>query len=140
MGEAQQTAWKLIRDGKLGPVRVIYAECNWEGSVGTPRSFTRSAYWGRRRVPALDPTGIFGPARCVLAYGRTLYPNRVTMDGTPFTTEAGLDDGDDRARGWAGVRLTANFYVGLARCKGHGFHGDDGSRIASWQDYWRRCS
>ncbi|MDQ3854807.1 MAG: Gfo/Idh/MocA family oxidoreductase, partial [Chloroflexota bacterium] len=28
LGEAQQTAWKAIRDGKLGTVRVIYAECN----------------------------------------------------------------------------------------------------------------
>src|SRR6185295_11959721 len=29
MGEAQQTAWKAIREGKLGTVRVAYAEVNW---------------------------------------------------------------------------------------------------------------
>src|SRR5215216_379433 len=28
MGEAQQTTWKMIRSGQLGPVRVVYAEVN----------------------------------------------------------------------------------------------------------------
>ncbi len=29
LGEAQQTAWKAIRDGLLGTVRVAYVEVNW---------------------------------------------------------------------------------------------------------------
>jgi len=143
MGEAQQTAWKLIRDGKLGPVRVIYAECNWgriESWHPAPGSFYQvGALWDVGVYPLSIATGIFGPARRVLAYGRTLYPNRVTMDGTPFTIEAPdwttatieLEDGPV-------VRLTANFYVGHSSMqKGMEFHGDDGSlHIASWQDYW----
>ena len=28
LGEAQQTAWKLVRDGAIGEVRVAYAEAN----------------------------------------------------------------------------------------------------------------
>ena len=29
LGDAQQTAWKLVRDGSLGRVRAAYAEANW---------------------------------------------------------------------------------------------------------------
>ena len=29
LGEAQQTAWKLIREGVIGNVRAVYAEVNW---------------------------------------------------------------------------------------------------------------
>ena len=29
LGEAQQTAWKLVREGALGRVRAVYAEANW---------------------------------------------------------------------------------------------------------------
>jgi predicted dehydrogenase len=32
LGEAQQTAWKLVREGGLGTVRAVYAEANWGGS------------------------------------------------------------------------------------------------------------
>src|SRR5690606_761425 len=28
LGEAHQTAWKLVRRGRIGPIRVIYAEAN----------------------------------------------------------------------------------------------------------------
>ena len=30
LGEAQQSAWKLVRDGAVGRVRVVYAEANWD--------------------------------------------------------------------------------------------------------------
>src|SRR5262245_40303854 len=29
LGEAQQSIWKLVRDGAIGRVRVAYAEANW---------------------------------------------------------------------------------------------------------------
>ena len=46
LGEAQQTAWKLVRDGSVGRVRAVYAEANW-GPIETwhpdPARSTRSA-------------------------------------------------------------------------------------------------
>ena len=30
LGEAQQTLWKLVRDGAVGTVRAVYAEANWD--------------------------------------------------------------------------------------------------------------
>src|SRR5688572_6159632 len=49
MGEAQQTAWKWIRDGKLGKVRVVYAEVNW-GRIET---------WHPAPVPFYEVGAIF---------------------------------------------------------------------------------
>ena len=59
LGEAQQTAWKLVRDGALGRVRAAYAEANWgriERWHPDPRSALRGRAAGRRRrLPAHDP-------------------------------------------------------------------------------------
>jgi predicted dehydrogenase len=41
MGEAQQTAWRVVRSGRLGAVRVVYAEVNWD----------RIEAWHRAPVP-----------------------------------------------------------------------------------------
>lgn len=59
LGEAQQTAWKLVRDGAVGDVRVVYADANWgrDRVVAplTPGSLCRRPARGRRRLPADDP-------------------------------------------------------------------------------------
>lgn len=142
MGEAQQTAWKIIRSGKLGPVRIAYAEVNWG----------RIEAWHPNPVPfyGVGPlfdvgvypltllTAIFGPVRRVTGYGRTLYPDRVTSEGKPFH----LDTADfivalaEHANG-AVTRLTANFYVGHHTVqKGLEFHGDAGSLyLHSWDRF-----
>ena len=44
MGEAQQTAWKTLRSGRLGPVRLAYAELN-HGRIET---------WHPNPVPFYD--------------------------------------------------------------------------------------
>ena len=56
LGEAQQTAWKLVREGALGEVRVAYAEANW-GRIESlapiaDDALRRRAAGGRRHLSA----------------------------------------------------------------------------------------
>lgn len=142
LGEAQQTAWKLIRDGRLGQVRVVYAEVNWG----------RIESWHPNPVPFYDVgplfdvgvyplmlmTTFFGPARQVQSYGRVIYPDRKTKTGVPFmvsTPDFAVTmiefDHDVLAR------LTTNFYVlNKASQQGVQFHGDLGSlTLGSAQEF-----
>lgn len=142
MGEAQQTAWKLIREGRPGPVRVAYAEVNWariETWHPEPAAFYQiGALFDVGVYPLTILTAIFGPARSVSAYGRVLYPDRVTKRGVPFH----IDTPDfvvsmiELANGTL-VRLTTNFYVGTHNKQtGIEFHGDLGSvYLKSWQNF-----
>lgn len=142
LGEAQQTAAAVIRDGRLGPVRAIYAEVNW-GRIET---------WHPAPVPFFDVgvmadvgvypltlvTSILGPARSVRAWGWELEPDRVTVDGTPF--RIGTSDLIVAAVELDGavMRLTTSFYVGRpAKLTGSlEFHGDDASlAISSFQEF-----
>ncbi|ADH62398.1 oxidoreductase domain protein [Allomeiothermus silvanus DSM 9946] len=140
LGEAQQTAMKLVRDGKLGAVRAVYAEVNHgriESWHPNPAPFYAVG-------PMLDVgvyplallTALFGPAKRLTAFATTLYPHRVTKEGQPFTIEApdfyvvNLEFQQGPL-----VRLTANFYVSGQTLQGEGieFHGDLGSlRLHNW--------
>jgi predicted dehydrogenase len=140
MGEAQQTAWKQIREGRLGTVRVAYAEVNW-GRIETwhpnPGSFYEvGALWDVGVYPLTLLTTIFGPARSVSAFGKLLHPNRVTKRGVPFTIETPdwVVSAIEFENGPL-VRLTTNFYVSQrsTRQTGIEFHGDEGSlHLESW--------
>jgi predicted dehydrogenase len=141
LGEAQQTAWKLVRDGAVGRVRVVYAEANWD----------RLERWhpDPRGLYAVGPlvdvgvypltilTAMFGPVRQVQAYAATLEPERIHRHGWSFRLEAPdwatatleLADG-------VVARLTASFYVPPSQQRGLEFHGDDGSLfIATWAEF-----
>jgi predicted dehydrogenase len=142
MGEAQQTAWKQVNEGRLGPVRLVYAEVNhgriesWHPAPGP--FYEVGALFDVGVYPLTILTAMFGPARQVSAYGRVLYPDRVTKEGIPFhintpdfvTAAIELENGPL-------VRLTTNFYVsGRAKQKGIEFHGDLGSlHLSSWQHF-----
>ena len=143
MGEAQQTAWKLIREGRLGPIRVVYAEVNWgriEAWHPAPGPFYQvGALFDVGVYPLTLLTTIFGPARKVWAYGAVLHPNRVTQEGVPFHIETPdfvvalveLENGPL-------IRLTTDFYVSRRSSKQDGieFHGDMGTvYLASWHDF-----
>ncbi len=142
MGEAQQTAWKAIRDGRLGTVRVAYAEVNWgriESWHPAPGPFYEvGALFDVGVYPLTILTTIFGPARSATAYGRVLHPDRVTKQGVPFHIDtpdfvvAAIELGNGTL-----VRLTTNFYVGQhSKQKGIEFHGDEASlHIDSWQNF-----
>jgi predicted dehydrogenase len=142
LGEAQQTAWKTIRDGRLGPVRVAYAEVNWgriESWHPAPGPFYAvGALFDVGVYPLTILTTIFGPAQRVTGFGKVLYPDRVTKEGVPFH----IDTPDfvvaavEFANG-AVARLTTNFYVGHhSKQSGIEFHGDLGSLyLSDWQNF-----
>lgn len=133
MGQAQQTAWKLIREGEAGPVRVVYAEAN-QGRIETWHPAPEPFY----EIGVIYDVGVYpltllvtmlGPARRVRAYGAVVLPHRVTTAGesyhvtTPDWVVATLE-----LEGGAHVRLTSTFYVThQSRQSGIEFHGDRGS-------------
>jgi predicted dehydrogenase len=134
LGEAQQTAAALIRDGRLGQVRAVYADVN----------HGRIEAWHPNPVPFFDvgvmvdvgvypltiATSILGPARSVRAWGWDLMPERMTLDGTPFRIGSpDLIVAALELDGGAVLRLTTSFYVGQpAKQTGSvEFHGDDAS-------------
>lgn len=143
LGEAQQTATALIRSGRLGTVRAVYAEVNW-GRIETwhpaPVPFFEVGVLVDLGVyPLTLVTTILGPARAVRAWGWDLKPDRVTIEGTPFRIGSpDLIVAAIELEGGPVMRLTASFYVGQpARITGGlEFHGDDASlAIGSFQDF-----
>ena len=142
MGEAQQTAWKAIRDGRLGTVRVAYAEVNWgriESWHPAPGPFYEvGALYDVGVYPLTVLTTIFGPARRATGYGTVVHPDRVTKEGVSFhiDTPDWVTAAIEFESGLV-TRLTTNFYVGQhSKQKGIEFHGDLGSlHIDSWQNF-----
>ncbi len=142
MGEAQQTAWKVIREGRLGMVRLAYAEVNWgriESWHPSPEPFYAvGALFDVGVYPLTILTAMFGAARRVTSYGRVLYPDRVTDHGLPFHIETPdfmvsmveLENGTL-------VRLTTNFYVDyFSKQVGLELHGDMASLyLTSWHNF-----
>jgi predicted dehydrogenase len=143
LGEGQQTAWKAIRDDLLGTVRVAYAEVNW-GRIeswhpGPAPFYEVGPLFDVAVYPLTILTTIFGPARSVTAYGKVLYPDRVTKEGVPFhITTPDFSIAAIAFANGAVARLTANFYVGFhsKQVRGIEFHGDKGSLFLSdWHNF-----
>lgn len=141
LGEAQQTAWKLVRDGALGRVRVAYAEANWgllESWHPDPRGLYEVGPLADVGVyPLMILTALFGPVRRVQGYATTLVADRVQKDGRPFRIEA-PDWSVVTAELADGVvaRLTASFYVPPSKQRGLELHGDDGSLyMPTWAEF-----
>jgi predicted dehydrogenase len=134
LGEAHQTAAKLIRSGRIGRVRVVYAEVN-HGRIeryhpAPAPFFAVGPLWDVAVYPLTALTALFGPVRRVCGFGRVVLPGRVAKGGrkfrvkTPDFTLALLE-----FKAGPVVRLTANFYVDRDRSKGGGsleYHGDAG--------------
>jgi len=141
LGEAQQTAWKLVRGGELGKVRVVYAEANW-GRIERWHPEPEGLYEaGPLRDVGIYPltiaSAMFGPIRRVTGYATTLQPERVRKDGRPFTLET-PDFWTAALEHDSGVltRLTASFWVEPSKQRGLEFHGDRGSLwMPTWSDY-----
>jgi len=142
LGEGQQTAWKVIRDGALGTVRLAYAEVNWgriESWHPAPSPFYEvGALFDVGVYPLTILTTIFGPARRVTGFGTVLFPDRVTREGIPFhiDTPDFVTAAIEFANGSV-ARLTTNFYVGHhSKQRGIEFHGDLGSLyLDNWQEF-----
>ena len=133
MGEAQQTAWKVIREGTLGKTRVAYAEIN-HGRIETWHPNPIPFYgvgivWDVAIYPITLLTTFFGPARRVTAFGKVICPDRITLDGIPYQIET--PDFTLAMIEFASgplLRLTASFYVRDSK-QGSSVevHGDKGS-------------
>jgi predicted dehydrogenase len=142
LGEAQETMWRLVEEGAIGKVRIAYAEVNWsriESWHPRPEPFYRIGPFADVGVyPLTILTAMFGPARRVTAFGKVVYPERVTAEGVPFSPGA-PDFGVAVVELESGtvVRLTANFYVGHhSKQSGIELHGDTGSLfLSSWQEF-----
>ena len=133
MGEAQQTAWKTLRSGRLGPVRLVYAELN-HGRIETwhpnPVPFYDAGIvWDVGIYPITLLTALLGPARRVTALGQVVYPDRTTLADEPFhiTVPDVVTAAIEFASGTL-ARLSCNFYTRTSR-QGASveFHGDAGS-------------
>jgi len=143
LGEAQQTAAAVIRDGRLGQVRAVYAEVNW-GRIETwhpaPAPFFDVGVMVDVGVyPLTLVTSMLGPARSVRAWGWDLKPERTTLDGTSFRIGSpDLIVAAIELDGGPVLRLTSSFYVGQpAKLTGSvEFHGDDASlAIGSFAEF-----
>jgi predicted dehydrogenase len=143
LGEAQQTAAALVRSGRLGDVRAVYAEVNWgriERWHPAPEPFYDvGVLFDVGVYPLTLVTTMLGPARSIAARGWELRPERMTVDGRPFRIASpDLIVATVELESGAILRLTASFYVGRpAKLRGSiEFHGDDASLIlGSFQDF-----
>ncbi|MFZ0012763.1 MAG: Gfo/Idh/MocA family oxidoreductase [Acidimicrobiia bacterium] len=138
LGQSQTTAIEWVRSGRLGAVRVAYAEVN-HGRIETwhpnPGPFYAAG-------PILD-VGVYplallmdalGPVSTVRAMSSTVLGERTDLAGNEFSPSS-PDYWLVELNHTSGprVRLTANFYV--LGDEGVEFHGDDGSlRLDSWFD------
>ena len=138
LGEAQQTAWKLIRDGGIGDVKVVYAEANW-GLIESWHPEPEPLYVSGPLVdvgiyPLTIVTAMFGPVQHVTAYATTVQPVRTRKDGKTFELET-PDFWVAVCEHATGVvtRLTATFWVKPSKQRGLEFHGTSGSL---WMPTW----
>jgi predicted dehydrogenase len=132
LGEAQQTLWKLVRDGTIGDVRVVYAEANW-GLIESWHPEPEPLYESGPLVdvgvyPLTIVTALFGPVRRVSGYATTVQPVRTRKDGREFTLST-PDFWVCALEHESGVltRLTATFWVKPSKQRGLELHGTTGS-------------
>lgn len=141
LGEGQQTAWKAIRDGMIGQVRMVYTEMNWgwiELWHPSPEGFYEPG-----AGPMLDVgvyaltvlTTILGPVQRVVGGAAILKPERTITQGpragqtfrvTTPDQVVGFLEFQSGGRG----RVTASFYA-ASRQGGVEFHGDGGALYLS---------
>jgi len=138
LGEAQQTAAKIVREGRLGTVRLVYAEIN-HGRVESwhpnPMPFYACGpVFDMGPYPLALLTSIFGPVARVQSWERFLLPERSAKEGTTFRLSkpdfvvALLEFRDGPL-----ARLTVNYYADWWKKEGElvEFHGDRGSLCLS---------
>ncbi|WP_219510245.1 Gfo/Idh/MocA family protein [Nonomuraea ceibae] len=143
LGEAQQTALKLLRENATGRLRLVYGEVNW-GRIETwhpdPVGFYEvGPLFDVGVYPLTIVTTALGPARRVTAFASVVHPERTRLDGRPFTiTTPDYVVANVEFDGGVLLRLTCDFYVPGHGTRQHGleFHGDTGSLLLrSWHDF-----
>ncbi len=134
MGDAQRHAARLLRDGRCGPIRMVYAICNlgrlteWNAN---PEPFLRiGPLFDGAVYPLTLLTHLFGPVQRVASAHQSLLLDTHEHDGrhfsvdTPDHTIAVLEFADG-----VQAHLTASMYVPYQTKHFNSleFHGDDGS-------------
>jgi len=132
MGEAHQTAMRVIREGKLGTVRLIYAEVNHgriESWHPNPEPFYAvGPLWDVGIYSVTAITAALGRVAAVRAWSRTLYPDRVTKEGRAFRVGSPDCYMAELEMGCGAVaRLTVNFYAKSKQGGALEYLGDAGS-------------
>jgi predicted dehydrogenase/sugar phosphate isomerase/epimerase len=139
LGEAQQTAWKLIRDGAIGTPRIVYATVDWARietfHLNPVPFYAVGPLFDVGVYPLALMTAWFGPVARVVAGGGLVLKDRVMKDGRPFTP--GSEDWIVALlefRSGVRARLSANFYVGdpATDRAAIAVHGDLGSVATTW--------
>ena len=142
LGNASRALSGVVKSGKIGKPRLIYAEVNWgfiEAWHPSPAAFHKvGALWDVGVYPLTFATSMFGPARSVESIARTLKPERIALDGTAFTLDRPewMVSMIDFADGVT-LRLTTNFYVDKTKQRAtFEVHGDDGTvRADDWLNF-----
>jgi predicted dehydrogenase len=143
LGEAQQTAMKIVREGQLGAVRVIYAEVNWgriESWHPNPAPFYAvGPVYDVAVYPVALLTALFGPACKVSAFGAVTRRYGTQSDGNSF--EIATEDFSVAIVEFPSgpiLRLTSSFYV-TDKSKQPAaieFHGDKASlHLSRWHPF-----
>ena len=144
LGEAAQTMWKAIREGRLGKVRLAYAEIDdgpvhlmgyrdWISESGNPWPYQDEFETGCTLEHAgyyvTWLCGFFGPARRVTSFAASLVPDKGVPVGrqAPDFSVGCIEFGDGVV-----ARLTCSIYAPHE----HGLHvvGDGG--VMSAEDCW----
>ncbi len=134
MADAQQVVWRLLREERIGPVRMVYADCNlgrvtqWNAN---PRPFLEiGPLFDGAVYPLTILTAYFGPVHRVLTASNLLLLSEHSIGGevvqiqTPDHTTAMLEFANGTV-----ARLTASMYVPYQTKHFNSieFHGDAGS-------------
>jgi predicted dehydrogenase len=133
LGEAQSTARKQLDEGRLGQLRVVYAEGNWgpiEAWHPEPVPFYEvGPLYDVGVYPLTLLTTFLGPVRSVVGYGKVVQPDRVTLAGDHFHVTVpefvvALVEFESVV-----ARVTLTFYTPSTTKQGRAleFHGDEGS-------------
>lgn len=142
MGEAQDAAWSIIQSGKLGKIRLAYAEVNhgfieiWHPN---PEPFyDLGVIWDVAVYPLTLLTAFFGPVKRVLGYSKVLKKDHVKMNGDSFSiTTPDYYMGMLEMESGVVCRLSANFYAKMSYQGGSlEFHGDEGRlKLGDFQNF-----
>ncbi len=135
MGEGIQTTARFLETGRLGKLRLGYAEVNWgqiEHWISAPAPyFTVGPLLdvGVYAITAL--TFLLGPVRRVWGYSTILKSTRHGQNGEGFpVTAPDFTTGMMEFENGPSVRITTNYYVPSlvqSHLRGLEFHGDEGS-------------
>jgi len=142
MGEAQDAAWSVLQSGKLGEVRLAYAEVNhgfieiWHPN---PEPFyDLGVIWDVAVYPLTLMTAFFGPVKRVLGYSKVIKKDHVKMNGESFSISTpDYYMGMLEMESGVTVRLSANFYAKMSYQGGSlEFHGDEGRlKLGDFQNF-----